>query len=63
MTKQITKKKPGRSPARADWKFAGAEIPPELDGAINAEVSEVGVPRAVVIRWALESYLSDRLKK
>ena len=55
-------KKPGRSAARADWKFMGAEVPPNVFEAAVAEARENGVPQAVVIRWALESYLSDRLE-
>lgn len=64
MDKQITKKKrPGRSPARADWKFVGAEVTPQVFDAVVAEAKEVGVGQAVVIRWALESYLTERLAK
>lgn len=61
MTKQKTKARPNRSAARADWKFMGAEVPPNVFEAAVAEARENGVPQAVVIRWALESYLSDRL--
>lgn len=61
MAKQI-KKRPGRSAARADWKFVGAEVPQDVFEAVVAEAQENGVPQAVVIRWSLESYLHDRLK-
>lgn len=64
MGKQITaKKRPGRSAARADWKFMGAEVPPDVYKAAVDESRENGVPQAVVIRWALESYLHERLDK
>lgn len=62
MVKQTAKKRPGRSAARADWKFMGAEVPPKVFDAAVAEAAEVGVPQAAVIRWALETYLSDRLE-
>lgn len=64
MVKQnAAKKRPGRSAARADWKFMGAEVPPELFEAAVAEAQENGVPQAVILRWAMESYLHERLGK
>lgn len=61
MTKQ-TKRRSPRSEARADWHPIGCEVPPPLFEALLAEAKENGVPQAVVQRWALETYLHDRLE-
>lgn len=63
MSKQETKIRKHRSAARADWEFIGAEVSPAVYEALKAESKEVGVAQAVVIRWALETYLSERLPK
>lgn len=60
--KQQAAKRTTRSKARSDWKFAGAEVPPATYDAMVAEAADTGVAQAVIIRWALETYLSERLE-
>jgi hypothetical protein len=62
MVNRTSKRKSPRSPARADWKPVGAEVPPELYDALVAEAKENGVGQATIQRWALETYLSHRLE-
>ncbi len=58
-SKKISEKKSGTRPG---WHHIGADVRTPLFEAIKAEAEENGVPYATVQRWALESYLNDRLK-